>query len=55
MWRPCEQRRVGKGGGGGGIWKIFSLAYEPCFGRKLVENIPRRPLIGPPLSFVNIR
>ena len=49
---PCEQRR---GGGGGGNLENGFSDDEPCFGRKLVGNIPQGFLIGLPLSFVNIR
>ena len=41
-------------GGGGNLENVFS-DDEPCCGRKLVGKIPQGPLIGPPLSFVNIR
>ena len=41
-------------GGGGNLENGFS-DDEPCFGRKLVGNIPQGSLIGLPLSFVNIR
>ena len=56
VWRPCEQRRGGGGGGGGDLENVTtSPDDEPCFGQKLVGNIPQGSLMGLPLSFVNIR